>query len=195
MPEPAAVQESTEDELPPWMAFACPTCFASSGAPCVIAASCMARVLLAKPAASPVAGVSAEKVRKEFEGCITEIGANRTLAAKDEFNKGWNAASANAMKFIRNYIDGKGLFQSELAQPSAEGDGWIAELRDGLKLVRLALADENVDGVPTWTRMRFWLNQRDIYNGDLQEHRVTFEVVKRLLTLLPAPVAKEGRES
>lgn len=50
-------------------------------------------------------------LRKEFEGCITEIGANKTLTAKDDYNKGWNAASDNAIKFIRRYIKGEGLFQ------------------------------------------------------------------------------------
>ncbi len=52
-----------------------------------------------------------EAIRKEFEGAITEIGANMTLAAKDDYNKGWNDASRNAIKFIRAYIAGKGLFQ------------------------------------------------------------------------------------
>lgn len=47
----------------------------------------------------------------EFEGCITEIGANKTLMSNDSFNEGWNAGSDNAIRFIRSYVHGKGLFQ------------------------------------------------------------------------------------
>lgn len=50
-------------------------------------------------------------IRKEFEGCITEIGANKTLAANDDYNKGWNDASDHAIRFIRRYIRKEGLFQ------------------------------------------------------------------------------------
>ena len=50
-------------------------------------------------------------IRKQFEGCITEIGANKTLTRLDEYNRGWNDASDNAIKFIRRYIKGEGLFQ------------------------------------------------------------------------------------
>jgi hypothetical protein len=52
-----------------------------------------------------------DRIREEFEGAITEIKANKTLRAKDEYNQGWNDASDNAAKFIQRYIDGDGLFQ------------------------------------------------------------------------------------
>lgn len=54
-----------------------------------------------------------EQLRKEFEGCITEIGANKSLSAVDDYNKGWNDASDHAIHFIRKYINGNGLFQGE----------------------------------------------------------------------------------
>lgn len=75
------------------------------------------------PKSEPVEGISKEVkeqmkrdllhalIRKEFEGCITEIGANKTMALLDEYNKGWNDASDHAIKFIRRYIKGEGLFQ------------------------------------------------------------------------------------
>jgi hypothetical protein len=61
--------------------------------------------------------VDASSVRKEFEGCITEIGANKTLCAKDDFNKGWNDAADSAIRFIRRYIKREGLFQIKLPAP------------------------------------------------------------------------------
>src|ERR1700722_10230245 len=47
------------------------------------------------PSPTVEAAPDAKKIRKEFEGAITEIGANRTLVAKDDYNKGWNDASDN----------------------------------------------------------------------------------------------------
>jgi hypothetical protein len=61
-----------------------------------------------------------EQLRKEFEGCISEIGANKTLVTKDEYNRGWNDASDNAIRFIRRYITGNGLFQIEVPEKDAE---------------------------------------------------------------------------
>ncbi len=55
-----------------------------------------------------------DQLRNEFEGCISEIGANKTIAAKDDYNKGWNDASDNAIRFIRKYINGHGLFQDRI---------------------------------------------------------------------------------
>ncbi len=52
-----------------------------------------------------------DQLRTEFEGCITEIGANKTLGAIDDYNKGWNDASDSAIRFIKKYIAGRGLFQ------------------------------------------------------------------------------------
>lgn len=55
------------------------------------------------------------KVSKEthdaLEGAMTEAGANRTLAPSNDFNKGWNAGVTEAMKFMRQYQKGEGLFQ------------------------------------------------------------------------------------
>jgi hypothetical protein len=46
-----------------------------------------------------------------LHGLRSEIGANMVLAPKDEYNKGWNEASLNAIKFIDRYANGDGLFQ------------------------------------------------------------------------------------
>lgn len=46
-----------------------------------------------------------------LEGLRNEIGANRTLNPKDEFNKGWNAGMTEAIRFIRRYERGEGLWQ------------------------------------------------------------------------------------
>lgn len=54
--------------------------------------------------------VSAETANA-LEGLRTEIGANRTLVAKDDYNKGWNDGLTFAIKFIRSYEKGKGLWQ------------------------------------------------------------------------------------
>lgn len=53
----------------------------------------------------------ANKIRAEFYGAITEIGANKTLVPGDLYNEGWNAGADMAMGFIRRYIKGEGLFQ------------------------------------------------------------------------------------
>jgi uncharacterized protein YdeI (YjbR/CyaY-like superfamily) len=52
-----------------------------------------------------------EETRKALEGVRTEIGANRTLTPKNEYNYGFNAGIEQAIKFLNNYLDGKGLFQ------------------------------------------------------------------------------------
>ena len=54
---------------------------------------------------------TAMAIRKEFEGAITEIGANKVLCPKDEVGKMWNESADFAIKFIRKYIKGEGLFQ------------------------------------------------------------------------------------
>lgn len=46
-----------------------------------------------------------------LEGIRTEIGANRTLVPKDDYNKGWNDAMNEAIRFIRKYEKGEGLWQ------------------------------------------------------------------------------------
>lgn len=50
-------------------------------------------------------------VRKEFDGAVTEILANQTLVAKDDYNKGWNDASRAAARVIQRYMRKEGLFQ------------------------------------------------------------------------------------
>lgn len=50
------------------------------------------------------------KIREEFEGAVTEIGANKTYGG-DAYNLGWNAGADMAMNFVRRYIAGRGLFQ------------------------------------------------------------------------------------
>jgi hypothetical protein len=49
--------------------------------------------------------------RKEFEGAITEITAGKVLGVKSEVDQAWNNASDRAIRIIKQYIDGKGLFQ------------------------------------------------------------------------------------
>lgn len=49
--------------------------------------------------------------RDEFKGAVAEMGANRTLTAKDDYNKGWNAGISEAIRFVGSYIAGVGLFQ------------------------------------------------------------------------------------
>ena len=46
-----------------------------------------------------------------LEGLRTEIGANRTLVATDDYNKGFNAGMTEAIRFIRKYEKGEGLWQ------------------------------------------------------------------------------------
>lgn len=50
-------------------------------------------------------------IRKEFDGAITEIGANKTASPRDPYNEGWNAGADMAINFIQRYIKGEGLFQ------------------------------------------------------------------------------------
>lgn len=54
---------------------------------------------------------TAVAIRKEFEGAVTEIGANKTLGPKDAFNEGFNAGADMAIRMIQHYIAGEGLFQ------------------------------------------------------------------------------------
>ena len=54
---------------------------------------------------------TAQSIRNEFKGAITEIGANKTLNPKDPYNEGWNAGADMAIKFIQAYIETRGLFQ------------------------------------------------------------------------------------
>jgi hypothetical protein len=80
------------------------------------------------------------------------------------------------------YAERERILASKSAAPIAPAaEGLIQELVDGLQLVQLALADKVVNHVAPWRRMRNWLKQRDIYEGDLQEHRVTSAVVDALL--------------
>lgn len=51
------------------------------------------------------------KVCKELEGAVTEIGAGRVLCPISEADTSWNAACDRAMRIVRRYVDGKGLFQ------------------------------------------------------------------------------------
>jgi len=68
---------------------------------------------LAKKRANRIAELEQEirEVRKQFDGAISEIVANKTISPKDDYNRGWNAGSDNAVKFIHKYIRGEGLFQ------------------------------------------------------------------------------------
>jgi len=52
-----------------------------------------------------------QETKNALEGARTEIGANMVLAPKAEFGEGWNAGAAMAIKFIRGYERGEGLFQ------------------------------------------------------------------------------------
>jgi hypothetical protein len=53
-----------------------------------------------------------EETKTVLEGIKTEIGAIRTLRPKDEYNQGFNAGINESIKFLNNYLAGKGLFQS-----------------------------------------------------------------------------------
>lgn len=55
--------------------------------------------------------VLVKSIRDEFKGAIIEIGANRTLGPKDDYNKGFNEGMNEAMAIIGRYIRGEGLFQ------------------------------------------------------------------------------------
>ncbi len=50
-----------------------------------------------------------DQLRKEFEGCISEIGANKTLITKDDYNEGWNAASDNAIRLFGHTLTAVGF--------------------------------------------------------------------------------------
>jgi hypothetical protein len=52
-----------------------------------------------------------KEMRIILEGLRTEVGANRTLVAKDDYNRGFNAGIDEAIKFINRYLAGEGLFQ------------------------------------------------------------------------------------
>lgn len=54
---------------------------------------------------------TAKKIREEFKGAVTEIGANKTLGVGNDYNKGWNAGADMAIKFVERYMRGEGLFQ------------------------------------------------------------------------------------
>lgn len=60
-------------------------------------------------------GVSKSKtavlIRQEFHGAVTEIGANKVMCPKSEAERAWNESADMAIKFIRRYINGEGLFQ------------------------------------------------------------------------------------
>lgn len=63
----------------------------------------------------PLGLTAVSEVSKEtaiaLEGLRNEIGANRTLVPTDDYNKGWNAAMTEAIRFIRRYERGEGLWQ------------------------------------------------------------------------------------
>lgn len=61
------------------------------------------------------------EVKKWMAGMRDEIGANRTLRAKDEYNKGFNAGMDEAIRFINAYINGKGLFQIKTKSEASRG--------------------------------------------------------------------------
>lgn len=52
-----------------------------------------------------------EETANALEGLRTEIGAARTLVARDDYNKGFNAGMTEAISFIRKYEKGEGLWQ------------------------------------------------------------------------------------
>lgn len=52
-----------------------------------------------------------DETKKALEGLRTELGANRTLSPKDDFNRGFNEGVAEALRFIDRYKRGEGLFQ------------------------------------------------------------------------------------
>lgn len=50
-------------------------------------------------------------IRKEFEGAVTEIGANKVLSPKNDEDRAWNDSADMAIHFIKKYVRGEGLFQ------------------------------------------------------------------------------------
>ena len=55
--------------------------------------------------------VISEETKNALEGVRTEVGANRTLQPKDDYNRGFNAGLEEAIKFLNIYLRGDGLFQ------------------------------------------------------------------------------------
>ena len=51
------------------------------------------------------------KIRKEFEGALTEIGAGMVLIPKTEADHAWNNACERSKRIVSYYIRGEGLFQ------------------------------------------------------------------------------------
>jgi hypothetical protein len=51
--------------------------------------------------------------RIEFEGCIAELDATRSLMTASDYNKGWNDATDHAIRFISKYMNEEGLFQTK----------------------------------------------------------------------------------
>ena len=52
-----------------------------------------------------------QKEKNAIEGAMTEIGAGRCLAPKNELERTWNAAHERALDILQKYKDGEGLFQ------------------------------------------------------------------------------------
>lgn len=48
---------------------------------------------------------------KHIEGAITEIRAGKVLLPRDEAARAWNNASDRAIRILRNYQTGNGIFQ------------------------------------------------------------------------------------
>lgn len=51
------------------------------------------------------------ETKNVLEGLRTEIGASRALTPSDNYNKGRNAGMNEAIKLIRRYERGEGLWQ------------------------------------------------------------------------------------
>lgn len=63
-----------------------------------------------------------QETRDALEGARTEMGANRTLRPKDDYNRGFNEGIGIAIGFINSYLAGRGLFQTP-APDRAAGSG------------------------------------------------------------------------
>ena len=62
--------------------------------------------------------------KNDYEGMITEIGAGKVLACNAEADYTWNNACDRAVRIIRRYQDGEGLWQiTEKNEKHPQGSG------------------------------------------------------------------------
>ena len=53
-----------------------------------------------------------KRLEEVFHGLKTEIGASKVLLIRNERDRVWNSALDKALKLVRQYEAGNGLFQS-----------------------------------------------------------------------------------